>query len=756
MRILFSARRNCSLEQEENISAEQLADELKRYKLLLSFSEGRESRFREILGKVLVGLDEQTRTSDPDNILGTLSEYLRQLIPFEHLQLFVFHEQVWDPVFSSCSEFDPPILTHGSLIRRIVLTEDISVLYSPKEVPEFSSLPAKIARFYSSVLLLSCSFNDSIYLVLLISSEANRLDINAKKLARRFRPLIVNAVQRYHICSGMNNEIFEVTNRYHRHLEKIAKFVHVSNIAYWCTDREGHFRRDAEMVEALNLSPHLRGLSDTLYGMKVTDLPSIYEVSTDLRPQGRLRTVGEMFENRENIYRYVTPVTFMGQDYYLCFYGEPIQNSSGEFEGYMGTFFDISAEIKMMQTLEGAKRISEEVSRSKSQFLAVMSHEIKTPMQAIVGILDLLELTELTEEQRTLINHVSHSANLLQILLKDILDYSRMGSNEMQLEELEFSVRFVMDSIIKQMLPKAREQGISLELEVSSNFPNIIVGDQNRLSQVIFNLLGNAIKFTQFGTVRLKAFVLKNKTLRFEISDTGIGISPEKIEMLFNPFRQVDASMTRRFGGTGLGLAICKKIIELMNGTIGVESTLGKGSTFWFVIPERLPARNTGLINAKSIVKTKPGQNEDRKYRILLVEDSQVNQFIIKKMLENLGHTVTLANNGIEAVEQVQREVPDLVLMDLQMPEMNGIEASRRIIRYNPLVVILALTANASQTERIECRDAGMVDIVSKPVTIATLKNMFQTFRGLINEKMDLRTENASRKGFTDNAGKSS
>ncbi len=741
------------MHSEDTVSPERLADELKRYKLLLSFSEGRESRYREILTKVLKGLDVQTRATDPDFIMTAMTECLHQLVPFEHLQLFIFHEMVWEPVYSSCSEFEPVILIHGNLTKRVVLSDDVTVLYSPMEIPEFGSITKQIQKYYASVLLLSCSINDSIYLVVLSSSKNNQLDINAKKLIRSYRSLIVSAVQRYHVCSGITNQIYEVANRYHRHMEKIVKFIQVSNIAYWRANSDGVFEYDREITDALKLSQHLLNLSGTLYGLNMTDLPSIYELSTDLKPQGKVKTMKEMFAKRENIYKYVTMVTFKGQDYYLCFHGEPVKNAAGEFDGYMGVLFDISAEIKMMQTLEGAKRISEEVSRSKSQFLAVMSHEIKTPMQAIVGILDLLELTDLSEEQRNLIKHVSHSANLLQLLLKDVLDYSRMGSNEMQLEELEFSVRFVMDSIIKQMLPKAKEQGISLELEVSDNFPNIIVGDQNRLSQVIFNLLGNAIKFTQFGTVKLKANVLKNKTLRFEISDTGIGISPDKIEMLFNPFRQVDASMTRRFGGTGLGLAICKKIIELMNGTIGVESTLGKGSTFWFVIPERLPARDARLINIKSVVKTGSGSSEERKYRILLVEDSKVNQFIIKKMLENLGHTVTLADNGIEAVEHVQREVPDLVLMDLQMPEMNGIEASRRIIKYNPLVVILALTANASQTERIECRDAGMLDIVSKPVTIATLKNMFQTFRGVINEKMDLRQENSARKGFKDNTG---
>ncbi len=721
---------------ESAVSVENLRSELRRARLHLSFREGSESRIRELLNNVLRGLDQQLSISDPEFCLDSLTECLHHLVPFDEMQLMLFRDSIWEQVYTSTGELEGVALSHGALTKRLALGQEPAVLYSPMDFPEFSGISPPQRRFYASALLMSCTVQDSIYLLIFSSSSLLKMDLQSKRLFRRFRSLIVNAVQRFHVNSGLSNEIIEVASSFHHHLDKVKHFIEAANLSFWRTDPEGYFIRDPELEEDFRISAHLRNLSDALIGLKLTELTSFYELSGDLKKLARVQNPREVFQERRNLYKFFTALPCMGQDFYVCINGEPLYTASGEFDGYIGVLYDISIEIRLMQTLENAKKYSEETSRSKTQFLAMMSHEIKTPMQAIVGILDLLRLTELTPEQKDLIQHITHSANLLQTLLKDVLDYSRMGSSEMKLEELSFSVRFVMDSIIRQMTPKAREQGIELKLEVADNFPGFIVGDQNRLSQVLFNLLGNAIKFTQYGEVKLKASVLKSKNLRFEVSDTGIGIPKDKQKILFSPFRQVDASMTRRFGGTGLGLAICRRIIDLMNGTIGVDSVLGKGSTFWFVIPCRLPSRDAGLISARSVVKSAQEEAAAASFRILLAEDSKVNQFIIKKMLENLGHSVILADNGRIAVELVEKQEPDLVLMDLQMPEMNGIDAARRIMRYHPQLVILALTANATPEERTECRNVGMLDIVSKPVTMETLKSMFQTFGSAIRRSM--------------------
>ncbi|MCR4554010.1 MAG: response regulator [Succinivibrionaceae bacterium] len=723
---------------EISATKEELLNELKKSRLMLTFSIDREHHERGEISSILYAVDSIADSTDFNVIFNNLTSHLQELMNFDYLTLFKLNDNIWEPIYSNEQNLSNVSLPNSSLTRRVIGDHQVVVLYDPFLYQEFTAVPSYLTKYFNSVLLGGLSVSDNNYLVILSCRQKLKLDLFSREQFLKYYPLMNQAITMAWFHGAISKEISKKTSGYKKTIDRIKRFVEISNFAYWKTDEFGFFVKDSLDFP---LSLHLKNIADELFKNNLMDLKSLDEIYNEEQTSERKDTsvMQNTVYKHDDIYKFITPLKIQGTEYFIGLHGKPNYEENGKFIGYIGVFYDLSEEVRVQQNLESAKRISEDVSRSKTQFLAMMSHEIKTPMQAIVGVLDLLNLTELTDEQKNLIQHVTHSANLLQTLLKDVLDYSRMGSNEMKLEQLEFSVRFTMSSIIKQMLPKAKEQGIELKLEIDDKFPNIIIGDQTRLSQVIFNLIGNAIKFTQYGEVKLKAYVQKNHTLRFEISDTGIGISQDKVKILFHPFRQVDATMTRRFGGTGLGLAICRKIIELMDGQIGVESEIGKGSTFWFVIPPKLPSSTNSVITAKSIVKAenKEQHSEDRKYNILLVEDSKVNQFIIKKMLENIGHTVELANNGLEAIECVEKQEPDLVLMDLQMPEMDGIEATKRIIKYHPKLVILALTANASQTERTECRAAGMIDIVSKPVTIASLKNMFQTFKTNINMSIE-------------------
>jgi len=723
---------------EISATKEELLNELKKSRLMLTFSIDREHHEREEISSILYAVDSIADSTDFNVIFNNLTSHLQELMNFDYLTLFKLNDNIWEPIYSNEQNLSNVSLPNSSLTRRVIGDQQVVVLYDPFLYQEFTAVPSYLTKYFNSVLLGGLSVSDNNYLVILSCRQKLKLDLFSREQFLKYYPLMNQAITMAWFHGAISKEISKKTSGYKKTIDRIKRFVEISNFAYWKTDEFGFFVKDSLDFP---LSLHLKNIADELFKNNLMDLKSLDEIYNEEQTSERKDTsvMQNTVYKHDDIYKFITPLKIQGTEYFIGLHGKPNYEENGKFIGYIGVFYDLSEEVRVQQNLESAKKISEDVSRSKTQFLAMMSHEIKTPMQAIVGVLDLLNLTELTDEQKNLIQHVTHSANLLQTLLKDVLDYSRMGSNEMKLEQLEFSVRFTMSSIIKQMLPKAKEQGIELKLEIDDKFPNIIIGDQTRLSQVIFNLIGNAIKFTQYGEVKLKAYVQKNHTLRFEISDTGIGISQDKVKILFHPFRQVDATMTRRFGGTGLGLAICRKIIELMDGQIGVESEIGKGSTFWFVIPPKLPSSTNSVITAKSIVKAenKEQHSEDRKYNILLVEDSKVNQFIIKKMLENIGHTVELANNGLEAIECVEKQEPDLVLMDLQMPEMDGIEATKRIIKYHPRLVILALTANASQTERTECRAAGMIDIVSKPVTIASLKNMFQTFKTNINMSIE-------------------
>ena len=723
---------------EISATKEELLNELKKSRLMLTFSIDREHHEREEISSILYAVDSIADSTDFNVIFNNLTSHLQELMNFDYLTLFKLNDNIWEPIYSNEQNLSNVSLPNSSLTRRVIGDQQVVVLYDPFLYQEFTAVPSYLTKYFNSVLLGGLSVSDNNYLVILSCRQKLKLDLFSREQFLKYYPLMNQAITMAWFHGAISKEISKKTSGYKKTIDRIKRFVEISNFAYWKTDEFGFFVKDSLDFP---LSLHLKNIADELFKNNLMDLKSLDEIYNEEQTSERKDTsvMQNTVYKHDDIYKFITPLKIQGTEYFIGLHGKPNYEENGKFIGYIGVFYDLSEEVRVQQNLESAKKISEDVSRSKTQFLAMMSHEIKTPMQAIVGVLDLLNLTELTDEQKNLIQHVTHSANLLQTLLKDVLDYSRMGSNEMKLEQLEFSVRFTMSSIIKQMLPKAKEQGIELKLEIDDKFPNIIIGDQTRLSQLIFNLIGNAIKFTQYGEVKLKAYVQKNHTLRFEISDTGIGISQDKVKILFHPFRQVDATMTRRFGGTGLGLAICRKIIELMDGQIGVESEIGKGSTFWFVIPPKLPSSTNSVITAKSIVKAenKEQHSEDRKYNILLVEDSKVNQFIIKKMLENIGHTVELANNGLEAIECVEKQEPDLVLMDLQMPEMDGIEATKRIIKYHPKLVILALTANASQTERTECRAAGMIDIVSKPVTIASLKNMFQTFKTNINMSIE-------------------
>ncbi len=723
---------------EISATKEELLNELKKSRLMLTFSIDREHHERDEISSILYAVDSIADSTDFNVIFNNLTSHLQELMNFDYLTLFKLNDNIWEPIYSNEQNLSNVSLPNSSLTRRVIGDQQVVVLYDPFLYQEFTAVPSYLTKYFNSVLLGGLSVSDNNYLVILSCRQKLKLDLFSREQFLKYYPLMNQAITMAWFHGAISKEISKKTSGYKKTIDRIKRFVEISNFAYWKTDEFGFFVKDSLDFP---LSLHLKNIADELFKNNLMDLKSLDEIYNEEQTSERKDTsvMQNTVYKHDDIYKFITPLKIQGTEYFIGLHGKPNYEENGKFIGYIGVFYDLSEEVRVQQNLESAKKISEDVSRSKTQFLAMMSHEIKTPMQAIVGVLDLLNLTELTDEQKNLIQHVTHSANLLQTLLKDVLDYSRMGSNEMKLEQLEFSVRFTMSSIIKQMLPKAKEQGIELKLEIDDKFPNIIIGDQTRLSQVIFNLIGNAIKFTQYGEVKLKAYVQKNHTLRFEISDTGIGISQDKVKILFHPFRQVDATMTRRFGGTGLGLAICRKIIELMDGQIGVESEIGKGSTFWFVIPPKLPSSTNSVITAKSIVKAenKEQHSEDRKYNILLVEDSKVNQFIIKKMLENIGHTVELANNGLEAIECVEKQEPDLVLMDLQMPEMDGIEATKRIIKYHPKLVILALTANASQTERTECRAAGMIDIVSKPVTIASLKNMFQTFKTNINMSIE-------------------
>ncbi|MBE1291274.1 MAG: response regulator [Rhodobacteraceae bacterium] len=408
----------------------------------------------------------------------------------------------------------------------------------------------------------------------------------------------------------------------------------------------------------------------------------------------------------------------------------PVDGPDGEPEYYVSIERDVTESRRLAEQMSKARQAAEEGARAKAEFLANMSHEIRTPLTGVIGMADLLSETNLDEDQGRYTDTIRGSSQALMAIINDILDLSKLDAGRMELHPVSFSPRACLQETLDLLMPAARSKGLELSLRVDDLAPEFIKADDGRLRQVVTNIVGNAIKFTEDGGVYITlshAEDSRGKRLICEVTDTGIGISKENQERIFDHFSQAEAATTRKFGGTGLGLSISKHILEVMGGAISVDSEVGQGATFHLEIPYEeadLRREMTGSLGHEGPRKLLPG------LRVVVAEDNKTNRFLLKKFFGDQPVELAFAKDGVEAVEVVQTFAPDLVLMDMSMPRKSGLDATREI-RELPIdqPAIVALTAHAFDEEMQACLDAGMDDFLTKPIRKAVLIDWIAQFQ---------------------------
>ncbi len=410
----------------------------------------------------------------------------------------------------------------------------------------------------------------------------------------------------------------------------------------------------------------------------------------------------------------------------------PLFDHDGKLTNFIALQNDVTAIHNTQQALQIAKEEAERATTIKSNFMAMMSHEIRTPINGILGTLSLLNEMPLQGEAQQLAHTAHDSASALLTIVNDMLDFSKIEAGKLSLEMTDFMLDELVQSCLELMQPTANSKKIALKLVLDSNLPRHVAADPTRIKQVLLNLISNAVKFTEQGSVTVKiSNLLGNSSseaeeaiVRFEVIDTGIGMSQDGMTRIFTEFNQLDPTIARRYGGTGLGLAICKRLIGMMHGEIDVESRLGEGSKFWFVLPLKVVS---GPLHAKPAVQ--PAVIGMSGARILIVEDNATNQLVLTKTLERLGYACAVADNGAIALEKIQSNHYDLVFMDVSMPVMDGLTATRKIRELGGIFAelpVLAMTAQSMLGDRERCLAAGMNDYLSKPINREALQQALQ------------------------------
>ena len=681
-----------------NSELEALGDKLQTTLVELVRCREREAKYRQESQALLCGVATLADAQSLEQVLDSLILALKPFIGFEQADVIAWGTSSGTTHLSTQpGEVGRPWpLT--PLFSRAIAGETL-VIYDPTQLPELAPLVGVAG--WASVMMTGLQAPGFCGILICRHSVAGTFDLKSKAAMQRCRPLISQALVNIAYRARLQEQVELKTLALQASEQRFRSFAAMASDWFWETDPEHRL----SYVSA----PGYQGELITRQTGR-----SLYDFAHD-KGDPEWCKYRRLIMNHLPVRGMRAQVTLASGPCWMEINAEPCFDGVGAFVGYRGTARDIGNQIRREQELARARDEAESANRAKSQFLAMMTHEIRSPMNAVLGMLDLLQHGGLETPQQALLGHATHSAHLLQTIIDDVLDFSKIESHTLALHCERFEPARLCQALVEPLLAQADGKGVRLHWQLHEALPAQLLGDPVRLSQVIGNLLGNALKFTASGDVRL-LLEWRCERLRVSVTDTGIGISPEDQALLFEPFYQVDSSASRRFCGSGLGLAISRRLVQLMGGEIGLQSTVGQGSCFWF----ELPGMAAPDPIAVQVQRDEPGiQDLD----VLVVEDSPVNQLVVSLMLQKLVCRVRVASNGLEALARVGEQQPDLILMDMRMPQMDGLEATRRLRAMGCEVPIVALTANAMAEDRVRCLAQGMNDFLAKPISLTRLRS---------------------------------
>ncbi|WP_310597069.1 ATP-binding protein [Aeromonas aquatica] len=681
-----------------NSELEALGDKLQTTLVELVRCREREAKYRLESQTLLCGVATLAEAQSLEQVLDSLILALKPFIGFEQADVVAWGVANGTTHLSTQPDEVGRPWSLTPLFSRAIAGETL-VIYDPTQLPELAPLAGTAG--WASVMMTGLQAPGFSGVLICRHGATGTFDLKSKAAMQRCRPLISQALVNIAYRARLQEQVDLKTLALQASEQRFRSFAAMASDWFWETDPEhrlSYVSAPGYQGEVL-IRQTGRSLHDFAHDKQDPEWCKYRHLITRHLPVRAIRA----------------QVTLASGPCWMEINAEPCFDTSGTFIGYRGTAREIGNQIRREQELARARDEAETANRAKSQFLAMMTHEIRSPMNAVLGMLDLLQYGRLETPQQALLGHATHSAHLLQTIIDDVLDFSKIESHTLALHCEPFQPARLCQALVEPLQEQAHAKGIRLHWLLDESLPSQLQGDAVRLSQVIGNLLGNAVKFTAAGQVQL-ALGWQDERLRVSVTDTGIGISPEDQALLFEPFYQVDSSATRRFSGSGLGLAISRRLVQLMGGEICLQSRLGQGSCFWFELP--------GMA-APGAELARPANDELSMLDldVLVVEDSPVNQLVVSLMLQKLACQVRLAANGLEALAQVGERRPDLILMDMRMPQMDGLEATRRLREMGCEVPIVALTANAMTEDRARCLGQGMNDFLAKPISLMRLRN---------------------------------